>query len=468
MKVLIVEDERPIARAIAHLVEQHPSFTVAGTATNGEAALTFLRENTVDLVITDIQMPVMTGIQLLEAMQKEFPHILAVVLSGYSDFEYARSAIRFRAFDYLVKSVTRENLFRMLDRAEAEWKQREHARLRDVLEQALAGHVTDAAAPRFYVVLTQTDLIAPQSVFDNCYLFHHEHDHVILVKSGHWSQDQMDAYFQETTAQNPRARMISTTQAITVRNLAQTVRRLRQALEMNSRLFQGSLFKEDCSKPPVHLHRKPLQITKPERTVESILTQRKDDLTEQTSHMLDSVMAQGGLLADIHLWLEAIFNDSRIVSQFPPDVLQEARMAAEDALLAANEKQCAAQLTAALRAIQMPTAAKRDVSAVVDEIARQLELNYHQQCSMEALAKQYNFVPSYLNKVFKQYKGVRPTEYLFNIRMERARVMLETMPDVLVKDVATSVGYNDSHYFSNQFKKATGLWPTELQERNMK
>ena len=58
MKVLIVEDERPIARAISRLVDQHPACTVAGTAANGQTALAFLRAHPVDLVITDIQMPV--------------------------------------------------------------------------------------------------------------------------------------------------------------------------------------------------------------------------------------------------------------------------------------------------------------------------------------------------------------------------------------------------------------------------
>ena len=61
IKVLIVEDERPIARAIARLVDQHPAFGIVGMETNGEAALAFLRKTPVDLVITDIQMPVMNG-----------------------------------------------------------------------------------------------------------------------------------------------------------------------------------------------------------------------------------------------------------------------------------------------------------------------------------------------------------------------------------------------------------------------
>ena len=84
---------------------------------------------------------------------------------------------------------------------------------------------------------------------------------------------------------------------------------------------------------------------------------------------------------------------------------------------------------------------------------------------MEALARQYGFVPKYLNKVFRQYTGSRPSEYLLELRIQRAKHILETTPDIMVKDVAASVGYNDHHYFSKVFYRATGFWPTELQQK---
>ena len=74
-------------------------------------------------------------------------------------------------------------------------------------------------------------------------------------------------------------------------------------------------------------------------------------------------------------------------------------------------------------------------------------------------------MPKYLNKVFRQYKGARPAEYLLDLRIRRARHMLETVPEILVKDVAASVGYSDHHYFSKVFHRATGLWPTEVQTK---
>ena len=145
--------------------------------------------------------------------------------------------------------------------------------------------------------------------------------------------------------------------------------------------------------------------------------------------------------------------------------LQQAKAAIPEILDAASAEDCVNRLMQVLRTLQSEPAARRDQREIVEEIARQLETDYHLPYSAEALARQYNFVPGYLTRIFKQYKGVRPSEYLFSVRIERAKAMLKANPDVLVKDVAASVGYSDPHYFSNLFKRATGHWPTEYQQK---
>ena len=100
----------------------------------------------------------------------------------------------------------------------------------------------------------------------------------------------------------------------------------------------------------------------------------------------------------------------------------------------------------------------------VEEIAQQMRASCHLPFNTEALAKQYGFMPRYLNKVFREQKGLRPMEFLLKLRMERAKFMLETVPDAMIKEVANSVGYTDPLYFSKMFKRETGLWPKEVQQ----
>jgi len=119
LKVLIAEDEPPIARAVSRMIEElSPMFKVVACESNGKEALEYMRRDPVDMVLTDIRMPVMDGLELLKAIRANWPDCLIVIISGHQDFEYTQTALRFGAFDYLLKPISREKLREMLDRLE--------------------------------------------------------------------------------------------------------------------------------------------------------------------------------------------------------------------------------------------------------------------------------------------------------------------------------------------------------------
>ncbi|MBZ0313412.1 response regulator [Clostridium butyricum] len=91
-------------------------FDIVSIAQNGREALTLLKENSYDLVLTDIRMPIIDGLQLLREIQKENLCSCVVILSEYREFNYARQGIVFGAFDYLVKPVTENKILELLNR----------------------------------------------------------------------------------------------------------------------------------------------------------------------------------------------------------------------------------------------------------------------------------------------------------------------------------------------------------------
>ena len=119
IKVLIVEDEPPIARAVKQMIESSSdAFEVVGCEINGQTALLRMEEEEVDVVITDIRMPVMDGLAFLERAIVKNPGCLTVILSGHQDFNYAQTALRLGAFDYLLKPLAPEKLKQLLQRLE--------------------------------------------------------------------------------------------------------------------------------------------------------------------------------------------------------------------------------------------------------------------------------------------------------------------------------------------------------------
>ena len=113
---LIVEDEPIILNNIIRKVEKAPAnIHVIGEAQSGIEALELLHQLHVDILITDIEMPGMNGLELIRQVREQYPDIRIIILSGYSNFEYARTALRYGVEDYLLKPIDQDTLSTLLD-----------------------------------------------------------------------------------------------------------------------------------------------------------------------------------------------------------------------------------------------------------------------------------------------------------------------------------------------------------------
>lgn len=105
------DDEK---RLLSGLCDFYPwkdlGFQIVARAENGRQVLDYVARNPVDVVFTDISMPVMTGIELAEVLHREYPNIKIVFLSGYSEFQYARQALKYGVHDYILKPVKTDEL----------------------------------------------------------------------------------------------------------------------------------------------------------------------------------------------------------------------------------------------------------------------------------------------------------------------------------------------------------------------
>jgi YesN/AraC family two-component response regulator len=115
--ILLAEDEKWVRIALKKVIEQTGlPFKVAYEAGNGMEASDWLDGNQIDLVLSDIRMPIMDGIALLEYIQKKSDGIDVIVISGHDDFVFAQKALRLGAFDYMLKPVEADALRDCLQR----------------------------------------------------------------------------------------------------------------------------------------------------------------------------------------------------------------------------------------------------------------------------------------------------------------------------------------------------------------
>ncbi|MDO4303393.1 MAG: response regulator [Bacillota bacterium] len=117
-RALIIDDEKPVRIAIQKLGNWSKyHITTLDTASNGKEGLAAMRELQPDLCFVDMQMPIMNGTEYLRRASEEFPHTQFIIISGYDDFEYAHSAIKYGACDYLLKPIVRDELNSAIEKA---------------------------------------------------------------------------------------------------------------------------------------------------------------------------------------------------------------------------------------------------------------------------------------------------------------------------------------------------------------
>lgn len=120
MKIIIIDDEPKIRKGLGKILNMHPGWTVLDTFTEGESAIRFLAENHVDVVITDIHMPGMTGLDMIARIKESNKKLSFVILSGYGRFEYAQRAIDLGVKKFLMKPTSPEEVTQALEQIESE------------------------------------------------------------------------------------------------------------------------------------------------------------------------------------------------------------------------------------------------------------------------------------------------------------------------------------------------------------
>ena len=114
-KILIIDDSALMRRVICDIINRDERFQVVAKAKDGLEAIELLKKQHFEVVITDIKMPEVDGLSLAKYIADNFPDIIVIIISGYNDFEYARSAIQYRVTDYLLKPLVDQNLILLLE-----------------------------------------------------------------------------------------------------------------------------------------------------------------------------------------------------------------------------------------------------------------------------------------------------------------------------------------------------------------
>ena len=148
--IMIVEDEYLVRQGIASLVDYEQfGMQVIAQAENGIEAWQKFQENPADILLTDINMPQMNGLELSKLVRDQAPKCHIVFLTGYDDFDYARTAIKLGADDYLLKPFSKDDVEEMLAKVQTKLdKERKKAQIQNLVDQGQRSELEEAIHER--------------------------------------------------------------------------------------------------------------------------------------------------------------------------------------------------------------------------------------------------------------------------------------------------------------------------------
>lgn len=476
--ILLVDDEPAVVRhlksLILHCCEQ---YEVAEVASNGLDALAYVRSHPVDLVITDIKMPVMSGVQLARNLHEKDPQLPVVIVSGYQEFEYVRQVLDTGVVDYLIKPVNVAQLRRLFEALSPQVKKRRRLRTGEALIAGINGIVDTTTTARYhYAIYRFADIPSRFTVHDKQEPFACEGDLYVLA-----GRDSHEKIFIAEESEIPRSTftdqvfsliegepsgagvLITSVHSISLNQLHDTTGKLTRAID---RLMT----------PDSHL--KLLSDHMPVLAVEPHDSERSQHISSLLFLAFRENHEEHPLRALIEQWKERqspmITIEAELRNAFTAFIERHGGILSDgeiewylDQIMAeaSTWKGLENSLTRVLEHLHQQEEKREErpeMPVLFSEIRSWIDHQYRHEMSLSQVASMFRVSTSYLSKLFRRHLDTSFNEYLTSKRIEAAKQIITEHPELPFKDVCLQVGYGDPFYFSRVFKSVEGIPPKEF------
>ncbi|MNW39102.1 putative response regulatory protein [compost metagenome] len=500
-KVFIVDDEPFIIEGLYDIVDWSMlGMEIVGYAENGCAALKALTETPTDILITDISMPKMNGLDLIRQIRQLKPELKVIVLSGYDEFAYLKEGMTLGIENYLLKPINLEEFQATLnavheklnasrnDEALSEYSIRI---LRDNVMYRWVCNQIEEREFRERIDLLGLQIDKPYVLITLCRVRTASSDLLDLIEQSVDSIERLSTVitFQDTDGDiillfnfdDPGEGRLESAELID--ELSEKLRDLDVQLSEGSveSLEDGAhLSYENAKKAQEYFLIYSEQTTirfdelKSPATSSQLAAIDWDESTrlllardrEELFALIDQQFAYMGEIAGVTpLFLQDMALEWLVRFKMQ---LQKIRYAEEPRLIKEGYDQIKSAGTMEELVIIVKKMAEMAIdvlngdvkSPIVQQVLSYIHVAYNQDLSLKTLGNTYNIHPVYLGQLFHKEVGESFTEYINRYRIEKAKELLKTTHQK-VHEIARNVGYWETGYFYKQFKKYVGVSPKE-------
>lgn len=417
-RVLVVDDEPLVQVGLKSMLQGFENVEVIGSASNGKDAFDIIGTESPDIVIADIKMPVMTGLDLLQESSKHYGPVPAfIMLTAYEEFEMVRKALSYQAVDYLVKvELDKEQLSEAIKKAIIRVNQVKKP-AGDKAESRLQNADTvqlEELRQRFMLKLLHGE-------FSDGKALKHEASNVRMD----FKFNRYIAAYAEIVPGHDNGKLITLYRSC-----------LTMTREIVERYSPCYLVSNDTE----HF------------TILFFFTENTP-VAESMTHIQEAV-------ENAHTMINNYFNVSlrfgigTAVSS-PMDIhttFEEAKTAEKE-----TDKDAAIRLFSHIVGANRRSGKDKLIAMIQDYI----DENLKGKLQLNEIADAFGLSPAYLSVLFKKNTDIGFSEYVYTRKIEHAKKMLLS-DDMKVYEVADALGFESAYYFSKVFKKVTGVSPREF------
>ena len=515
-KLLVADDEywtREKLRSMINWEEYHITFMKP--AEDGEEVLLRIGQERPDILITDINMPFVNGVELVKAVKEKYPEIVVFVISGYDDFAYVKETLVAGAINYLLKPVSKIELVNAVSRAleiiGAEEKNRmqiwKAASL--IQDRELSLLVEKEQTPFLPAIMTEQEMAGCSVMLIKIhelqgYMEEYHYDmnllscqmkkrmkeitgigNLLIFNHIFRSNEFIVVTEMEPAQQERAARRIldnflregKSPVTIAVSEHTYTMESIHSAYVQSVSVLMTRPFQRESMVIFCNQEEKNIQKTVKNRISQEIEMQIRALLKAGNRRALKELIWKdiglGSCSGSEWGYLEVKQTVKRICNLLLEDLLQSGESAAVQEMESLTEMadKLVERLDGGLlcdmltemidnTAIERKQDAGCSIRDIVRDAAAYIDSNYFEELTLIRLAEKYSVDSSYFSRMFKQETGKNLMLYIAEKRMEKAREYMED-ERINLTEIAFLTGYDDYTYFSRVFKKVTGYSPRE-------
>ncbi|MHA7966514.1 response regulator transcription factor [Paenibacillus sp. CAU 1782] len=516
--VIIVDDELFVRKGLRGLIDWSGNgYVVIDEADNGDDALDLIRDCKPDLVITDIRMPGMDGIELIQAASELAPDVEFVIISGYNDFRYAQQAMRFGVTDYVLKPIDQEDIAQALaklrDKLAEKKKRREASRLESgekQIEALIRGELKEdglsewakpwleAGASVYNYALVELNVAPPWSrgelqsknelrekireavraeapAFGAPVLYEHRKSYGFVVP---------DVY-EKGGDENLRRFLQGVLQRIEAGTgvevciyAGHSVQSLEQLQASYASAKETVAYKFLKPGEPVLLH---ADIAGTPLYYKHLSQEAQRGLTDAMERNDGEAIRQAIVIIIAEFQRER-FSPEAIKTAIVQCVLETGRLIRElqgdekglrhmEVIISWHDHNITLnQLRTMLEDFSFEAAemigglTRTSALGVISKVKQYMDDHFHENINLKSISAQFYMNAAYLGQLFKKTYDVYFNDYLLQLRIEEAKRLLR-QSDLRVYEIASRVGFNKPDYFVTQFEKLENMPPTEYRNR---